>query len=460
MATVGGGTQRSIPIFYDADTDEPIDFDPPELKASGRARNTIVGTLGEIGHGKTALAMAVALRLRHRRVGKNRRFTTCIYDARHLYGRPEYSKLCKLLEIEEISPTDYRLNPLAQDTGLKQHELLTMLVRSFQLDQGRKLSPLEVKALRYGLKMLQEYFAEEADPFELMRCLRRMTRKAVLRYQSKVESGGRNKSDALLRKYILAEANGLLEAETQVTSDVIETSRSLADILENMLDGEYGEMFGGEHSPAGMMKASKGMVVIDMSGLTGSALTQFLAMNSAIKTSAMRRGDHSLYYDLEIHDENYELWKDPEYALSTHTFLKQIRSTGTIVFLNTHRLSDYQTVGSESSQQYKLANNMIDDVGIWLLGRHTPKAAEDTAKRLNLTDEERLQLLTLERGVWGLKIGTEPVLWVTLGLTETEKDITFSDDANEEKTMAGINRLLKEAAEEEAREADAALATA
>ncbi len=445
--TTGGAQKRGIPLFVNADTNEPEPFDPAELKAEGRINSTVLGVLGNKGHGKTATSIAIALRFRWRRAG-NRRMSICINDIRRNNARPEYEKLCEYLGVEEVSLGNFRLNMLSQDLKLKPSELLTMVARSLQFELARQLTTKELKALRYSLKMVLEFFEDDAELSTLMACMRRMNEGIARRFQNQIEQG---KGDKYARH--LARLERVLDTKPQITPGLLETALELADTIENLLDGEYGEMFGGDHSLASVMHTNKGLVAFDFSELSDDALTQVLAMMWQVKTSAMRRGDHDLYYDIEIHDESYTLWRNLEYARSMHKFLKQVRATGTFIVMNTHRLSDYETVGSESSEQYKLATNMIDDIDMWLLGRHTPSAAEDTAKRLDLTDEEKQRLLHLERGVWGLKIGSEPVRWVYIDLTDDEAEVTYSDDANRENTAEGMNEMLARALDEEAQQA-------
>lgn len=444
--TTGGATQQSIPLFVNADTGEPEDYDPAELKATGRVRSPVLCVLGEIGHGKTATSIAVAARYRLRRAGKGgkRRMSMSIYDIRRNNARPEYKKLCDYLGIKQVPLSDFRLNMLAADLGMKPHELLLMVARSLQLELHRKLSTHEMKSLRHALKLLLEYFKDEADMAALMACLRRLKESVILRYESEIEQGAGGKHAERLAKMDRA-----LGYKAKLSSGLLKAAYELADTLENLLDGVYGEMFGGDHSLASIMKANKGLVVFDFSELTEEALTQVMAMMWQVKTSAMRRGDHDLYYDIEVHDENHKFWRNLEYARAMYTFLKQIRSTSTFVILNTHRLRDYESVGAVGSEQYQLATNMIEDIDMWLLGRHTPTAAKDTQKHLDLTDEETERLPELERGVWGLKIGREPIRWVAVDLTEVEEDLTFSDDANLELTSAGMEEQFERAIQEE-----------
>ncbi len=118
--------------------------------------------------------------------------------------------------------------------------------------------------------------------------------------------------------------------------------------------------------------------------------------------------------------------------------MKRIRATSAFLVMNTHRWGDYRTVGNESSEQYKLANNMLEDIDMWLLGQMTKPAANETRERLGLSKHERDLLLDLPVGAWLLKIGDEPALEVVTNLTPLEKEMSASDAANDENAVDGV----------------------
>lgn len=448
--TTGGAQKRGLPFFTNADTDEPEPFDIIDLKAAGRINGTILCILGSRAHGKTSTAIALALRTWVRSMG-GRRLSVAIHDIRRNNARPEYARLVKLLQAVEVPLDAYQLNQLAADLNLAFAELLEMISDSLEFELGHGLGTKQLKALRYGLKMMLELFPAEGQIGLLMACLRRLSPERVAGYQSALEQA----LHETVRDSGALEA--LLSITPRETDGLLDVARELADTIENLLDGQYGRMFGGKHSLGSIMRSNRGLVAFDFSKLSDDALTQVLSMMWRVKTSAMLRGDHSLFYDIEIHDESYTLWRNLIYARAMHKFFKQIRATSTIVIMNTHRLSDYKTVGSETSEQYKLATSMIDDIDLWLLGRHTATAAEETARHLDLTWEEKERLKVLERGVWGLKIGSEPVRWVRLDLTEIEADITFSEEATREMAVeaGGLGQLLQDAWEEEIHQEEA-----
>jgi hypothetical protein len=432
IVTTGGAQHHGIPIFVNADTGQPEPFDPWNLKASKRIASTVMGVLGEKGHGKTTFNIVMALRLQARMAGL-RRMSVAINDMRRNDARPEYGKLCAYLGISEIPLGRHRLNFLDPDLGLSSAEQLELLTNSLEYALQRRLETIEIKALRYGLKKMSERFAGKEQLALLMASLRRLTQEDELRFQAQIEQAMYTASND-------PEIASFLAEEIRPTPGLLDSAVQLSNAIENLLDGQYGAMFGGSHSLASVLHDNDGLAVFDYSVLSSEATTQMLAAMWLVKTAAMQRGDHRLFFDVEIHDENYTLWRHLVYARAMHKLLKQVRATSTFIILNTHRLADYQTVGSTDSEQYKLATSMIDDIDMWLLGKHTPGAAEDTARRLELTREEQARLLKLDYGVWGLKIGTEPVRWVTIDLTEVEAEVTFSDDANESMAVTRTRR--------------------
>jgi hypothetical protein len=114
-----------------------------------------------------------------------------------------------------------------------------------------------------------------------------------------------------------------------------------------------------------------------------------------------------------------------------HRYLKQLRSYSTFVILSTHRFADYETVGSKNSKLYKLAMNSIREIDMFLIGQLDSVSAEEAGQILRLTSEEVSHIQRLKVGHWGLKIGSEPIVWVRTELTDDLKKTTFSDEANE-----------------------------
>ena len=450
--TTGGAQERGLPIFRDTNTREPEPFDPWNLKKEGRINSTVMATLAEKGHGKTTTNIVIATRLGARRAGTDKmRLTTD--DHRRDDGTPEYEDLTKFFGTEQINLAEYQLNILDMAMGMKAHQQLGTLKACLEYTIGRKLKVPEAEALRYGLKKVRKLFPKDAELGLLSLALRNLGMGDVVGFQADIigslaqrhgnspefrklveEGAPKEKGDAGNDDQMSLFGPSLSKKAKKPqfgrqTKGLLDAAAELASMIEELIDGEYGQIFGGQHSLVEAM--SQRMVAFDYSGLSEEAIMLMQTLMWEWKTAALVNKDKRFQFDIEIHDENYTMWQYPVYARAMHKYLKQIRSYGTFVIMSTHRLADYRTVGKKSSREYQLANNMLSDVGIWLIGKLDRMAAEEAGKRLRLSETEVEQIQGLTKGNWGLKIGSEAIRWVTVDLTPDEIEISASDGAND-----------------------------
>jgi len=143
------------------------------------------------------------------------------------------------------------------------------------------------------------------------------------------------------------------------------------------------------------------------------------------RDSAQRRQDPRFAIDLQIGDENHELWNFPSYARFQSRLMKIIRMKGGCILMSTHRLSDYQAVGSS------LAANMIGDVvGGFFFGLTPHDEALLLQERLGFSNKVREILETLSKGWFMYYLHNAAPQFFRVDITDEEAIMTASDQAS------------------------------
>ncbi len=435
---------EGILYYADSETGQSSGFDLANLKQDNRIDSPIVGKYAKKGHGKTTDNMQMAYRTWLRTMG-GRRTKISIDDLRLNNGKAEYGKLCKICGVKPVQLQKFRLNLLDMALKLTFNEQLHLVKGTLQLASAVIFNAQQTKGLRYGLMKVREQFVDTAVTSDLLTCMRELNLKDVSHFESNVTSRQSHQTITPARQ-LLIKRQPIVSHDEDAASKAIEqlaneaylvsllrAAKEVADIIENLLDGEFGELFGGEHSLAEVMQQR--LVVWDYNGLSEESISLVQFMLWEIKGAAIDRNDHDFFFDLEIHDENYSMWSNAIYAESMAKFMKRIRGTSTIVVLASHRLADYDAVGDENSRERKLAINMQDDISVWMIGCVSTKAAKQFQLQCGLTDEETKMLPKLPIGHWGIKIGNEPMRFVHSKPTFIENLLIASDEANDERAV-------------------------
>lgn len=392
-----------IPFGHRIEDDQPWEFDPFLLKRSGRVKALVGMTLGEIGVGKTTLAKVMAARFAGFSAGRGRRFRISLDDTKGNDGVPEYQLLTEFLGEEEAELARYKINPLDQAMGMHRSEQLSML-REMCEHNNTSLSTIDVHILKTALFHMLDRSPEHASLELLQEVLLNETFDQI--------------SPAELQAF------GGQQAQLRLRDAIMEVYLR----IDNILNGELGDVFGGTHSIADIL--SRRIVALDYTGLEEDALALIQSLIWRWKTSALRRNDARFMVDMEIHDENYAMWSHLVYARSMYNHIKRIRQQGGFLLMNSHRLNDYYTVGDAGSKERGYATNMVKDVSIWFLGRQSEDSIPEIRDRLGISRALGQTLMTLREGQFCCIIGKEEPVLFRLNLTETERLICESDDAN------------------------------
>ncbi|MCA9325819.1 hypothetical protein KDA23_07240 [Candidatus Saccharibacteria bacterium] len=431
VVTTGVGQDRGIPLLINSESREPMAFDPWNLRDDKETDSNVFGVMAKKGHGKTTLNIAISTRLGQRRAGKNseRKIRITIDDHRRDDGTPEYEALTKWYDAEQINLAEFGLNILDPEMLMTLSQQLGLLKSVLGYVFGiPRFSPIMSEALRYGLKKVLENYPKTADLRVMALGLRTLNSKEVARFrtESYMEAQQRHTDNPNFQAEVQRLKSGA--GRFNEAGKLYRAAGKLASMIEDLLDGEYGEILGSSGSLAKRM--SERVTSFDYSGLNDEQIALLQTVLWHWKTAAIINKDRRFEYDIEVHDENYMMWAFEVYANSMHRYLKQIRSRQTVVIMSTHRPSDYETVGSTDSQQYKQAMNMLHDIAGWFIGRLDRDAAEDIGRRLRLTADEIERIQHLEVGHWAYKIGDNPIVWTELVLVEEEELMALSDSAN------------------------------
>ncbi len=421
--TTGRVQKRGMPVFFDDDTGEPVLLDPWLLKKEGRIGAPAMIELAKRGHGKTSNNMHMVLTFSARKGYDGGVFRASGDDHRGDDGRPEYELLAHTLGVEEVPLATYQLNCLDMAMGMKYEQQLGMLKELLKHVFGNKMSSKHAEPLRYALLIVRRDFPKDAELGLLAMVLRTIgdddARELLAKSRSNLDERHADNP-----KY-----QALKARTVHISKKFQESALELAAMIEELLDGEYGGILGGQSSLSEVLQ--RRFVIFDYSGLSDEAVMLVQAMMWYWRAAAIANRDFRFRFDMEFHDENYKMWAFPVYAKAMHRYLKQLRSYSTFVILSTHRFADYETVGSKNSKLYKLAMNSIREIDMFLIGQLDSVSAEEAGQILRLTSEEVSHIQRLKVGHWGLKIGSEPIVWVRTELTDDLKKTTFSDEANE-----------------------------
>src|SRR5664279_1597667 len=140
--STGAGETNGIPIFVNAETDEPYDNDIWNLKRQGRVGSTTTGTIGKKGHGKTTVNQVISYRLGIRPAA-DRRMRVMGDDIRMNNGKPEYQKFCKASGVTEAALRNYQLNLLDSQLGMTYSQQLASIKPKFEFSSGRRFDLAE-----------------------------------------------------------------------------------------------------------------------------------------------------------------------------------------------------------------------------------------------------------------------------------------------------------------------------
>lgn len=440
-------------LGVDMDSGKAFGYDPIGWMHEGRIDSKVQCNIGKKNHGKTSLMIAIMLLYSlYDLGGKDARIT--VDDIRRNFSTGEYVKIAE--KIFGSIPIKFNdpINNFDPSFGFSMSENLETAIEMFMHANNHRMPSVEeIFALQIAVDMMFTEYAFNASPETLARILFSFEKADLDKYMHT------NLDQAILDRIKIrtletaplslnepegsyptrelnteekAKLQALLEKPMHVLpEEIISTGARLGMSFMRLLKGDFGNRFGGTISLAERMQQD--FVLMDYSGMNNQTVALMQSLFWRIKMSAMKRMDRRYMFHLEGHDENYKFWNYLPYAEAMSEYLKQIRAYETLVIMNTHRLRDYYSVGTEKSRERQLATNMFGDVGFWFIGKLNTRDAQDIQALLNLEQNEAERFLTLTTGQWGVKLGDDPVVFIdtSAGFTELMEYLTKSNMANE-----------------------------
>lgn len=387
---------------------------PIEWLHAGIITNPNLLITGVPGSGKSATLKVLALRLMAYGVK-----AFVLGDIKN-----EYAPMARALGVEpvELGPgINAKLNPLdagplgrhlPADPRLLRERLnevhrrrLTLLASLVEMRLDRKLTPTEESALSQAIR----HASGEAD-------------------------GHTHLTDptipdvwALLRDPLPEMAH---ELRTESITELRAMIRPAADALGNMVAGSLSGLFDGPTTVRPDFDAP--IQTVDLSRINGrgdDTVAMTLACVSSWGQAAIDEPGGPVR--LVIRDELWRAMRIPAMVRKLDADLRLSRAHGTIQVLSTHRLSDFEAVGHQGSEEVTIARNLIGscDVRICLAQDTAPLAM--TREAIGLTDTEAAHIASWSgeqrgRAIW--KIGRSHSHIVQTILSAPEQHLTWTNE--------------------------------
>ncbi|MFF5230272.1 VirB4 family type IV secretion system protein [Dactylosporangium sp. NPDC000521] len=391
-------------------------YHPIEWLHRGYVSNPNTLITGVPGAGKSATIKAIVTRLM--RYGVK---TFVLGDIKN-----EYAPLARALGVDpvEIGPgLPARLNPL--DAGplganlpTDQHQLrdrldeihrrrITLLSSLLVVRLGRDLTPTEEAALSLAI----QYASGEAE-------------------------GGTRLSDPTIPQVwaLLRDPLPQMAAELRVRGEDIgelrEMIRPAADALGNMVQGSLSGLFDGPTTVR--MDFDAWIQTVDLSRLDGRG-DETVAMTLACVSSWGQAAIDTPGGPVRavVRDELWRQLRIPAMVRKVDADLRLSRNDGTIQILASHRLADFEAVGTAGSAEVAIARNLVSSCDIRICLRQDTAPLAMTRDVIGLTDTECAHIASWSgeqtgRAVW--KIGRTSSHVVQVVLHPEERALYYTNE--------------------------------
>lgn len=442
--TSGSMGYPGIPFGWNLEANEPFNLDLFLMQRRKRLNAIVIMILGQIRMGKTTLAKVLAKRHAALDFGASR-CRISLADTRINANVQEYKLFTEFFGEKMVELNNHQLNPLDQAMGLAVYEQ-RIVIRKLLEYRNTELNARQLFILRLALDALLvsseapslPSFARTLASLRLEDAALRIPylRDDVNSLRAQVEEAHPEFADPKSEGYDESKITDTIRRQQQelrpglTEEDLHRDAMELFYRVDNIIDGELGEILGGNKSIADVL--SRRVVGLDYSRLDEDSIPLVESMFWDWRGSARKRRDSRFAVDIEIHDENYGSWEHLVYARSMYNHIKKIRQHGGAIIMNSHRLNDYYSVGAAGSPQRALATNMVKDVQGVFLARQDPEAiAEIRSRWPQVTATLGLTLTQLGRGCFCAIIGDEPPVLFRLQLTPRERLICESDQAGD-----------------------------
>jgi type IV secretory pathway VirB4 component len=367
------------------------------------------------GSGKSATMKALAFRL-------------MAFGVRVLVAgdiKNEYAPLARALGVEPVElgvGLPARLNPLdagplgsnlPTDPAAARERLdeihrrrVTLLESLLTMQLGRRLLPIELAALSYAIRRATGQDAAAS-------VLSEPTIPQVWQVLAHPDGA-------------LARDLGIARGDVELACDKLEHVRHA---LGNMVEGALGGLFDGPSTVR--LDFDAPIQSVDLSRIDGRGDDTVAMVMACVSSWAQAAIDQPGGVRAVVRDEVWRSMRIPAMIRKIDSDLRLSRSHGTIQMLSTHRLSDFEQVGSAGSEEVAIARNLIASCDTRVLLAQDTGPLAMTREAIGLTDSECAHIASWSaehKGYALWKIGRAASHIVRVGLTPTEQALFHTNE--------------------------------
>ncbi|HET8690023.1 MAG TPA: hypothetical protein VFL81_01130, partial [Candidatus Saccharimonadales bacterium] len=211
--------------------------------------------------------------------------------------------------------------------------------------------------------------------------------------------------------------------------DIKKSAVYVASLLDGVINGPYGYMFGDDHSLYDVM--TQRAVTKDWRNVPPDGETLMRTIDARIKLAAIEGNRLDLLPHLELDDEKHKSMGNLVYA-TQHSHLSEIgRGVHTCNLSASHYLHSIRR-GAVGSELYNLGETIIDNLGFIMIGSQPNKknVLGELQDRYDLSDADTRQLTRMPKYHFGIKLGQEtPMIFGRVFATPSELPLLPTDAA-------------------------------
>lgn len=432
-----------VPFAIDVRTRELVYFDAWLLKNLGVIHSAFGLVIAPKGYGKSSTLKILAIRMMMIAAGYDM-LRMSINDHKPEGSSSEYAKLG-----EVTRSTPYRINDMSvnvfdprlfrrPDGSFNELGLLGIAQMICEYVLGDRLIGNFGVALRVCMYKMLQYDEAAWSPHLLMKLLLSMAQEDVDSYYRNLD--GKIVAQLTQRGNTTAATKAMMQDQlTDVAgrtnnvplADIQSAGFFVSTLLDTVLNGQYGHMFGNQHSLYDIL--TQRAVIKDWRDVPPEAETLLRSIETAIKTSAIESNRLDLLAHVELDDEKHKSMENPVYARS-HSFFSEIaRGTHVCNLSATHQLNSIRK-GGNGSELHRLGETVIDNLGFVLIGQQPNKkeVLGELQDRYRLSTPDTRQLATLPKFTFGMKLGDQQKMrFIRVFATPSEMKILPTDSATD-----------------------------
>jgi hypothetical protein len=187
----------------------------------------------------------------------------------------------------------------------------------------------------------------------------------------------------------------------------LEAAHDLYIRLLNMRRGRLGRFLGGEGNTL-LRQMELPMVSFDLKGAGDDLKTVAYIIMWTLRANALQHNYQPRISFLNINDEAYEAWRNLAFARAMYLASKTLRERDAIEGAMLQRLRDMHSVSSAGSEQARYAENWLNEIPVWFIGRLPRTEWPLLKERFGLEQHILDTLPDLHTGFFWLIVGNLP----------------------------------------------------